>query len=277
MKTNLKALSALLLVFLIFPNLVLCEKWEVKKTRDNLGNVYDIAQVKNNEGYIFTVEAGFYTLGILVIPKQYNSAYIVRKGETFSEGKTVNFQVDNNDIERKTTQILSNGKEINIDLTEEDIKRIAKGQVINLGYYEKSGELIKIKFDLNGACIALSSIFEAPRFFSCKNDSGLQKSLTEALTREFKKEGWHDLTFEVAEQNTLIIRQTTMQKDKLSDGQVVGWMGAILKPPIVSKLKNAGFNKGIAIDDESRKYPFEISTKYYDEMMAAMQNAIRNR
>ena len=268
MKKKLIALSVFFFVVFIFSNPAFCEKWEVKKSRDNLGSVCEVAQVKNSEGYIFTVEEGFYTIGTITIPNKFGSASM--------DEQIVMFQIDNYGIKRKTPQFHSNGKEIDIELNEEDIKRMAKGKVVKISYYKKGGKLINIKFDLNGSCIALSRIFDSPRFFSCKNDSGLQKALAESITMDFRNEGWHDLTFKVTGLNTITVRQANItQQKKLSDGQVVSWLGSILKPDIISKLKNAGFNKGIAIDGKSRKYPFEISTKYYDELMTSMQNAIR--
>jgi len=162
MKRTLTVFSVIFIVFLIITTSALCETWEVKKTHDNLDNVYDIAQVKNNEGFVFTVEEGFYTIGTLITPNKNVAASMDRQ--------IIKFQIDNYEIERKTPQYRSNGREIDIGLSEKNIKRMAKGQVVKISYYKKTGELIDIKFDLNGSCISLFKIFDSPRFFSCHNE-----------------------------------------------------------------------------------------------------------
>ena len=105
------------------------------------------------------------------------------------------------------------------------------------------------------------------------NDTASQKKITEELTTNFRSNGWADLSFETSEPGIVAIYHKGIQQNsKLTEGQLVSALGTILKPDIVSKLKNSGFKNGIFIDGKSREYPFEISRKYYDQLQAFFNN-----
>ncbi|HHD64443.1 MAG TPA: hypothetical protein ENK96_08805 [Desulfobulbaceae bacterium] len=100
-------------------------------------------------------------------------------------------------------------------------------------------------------------------------DSISQQKLTEKLTNSFRSDGWSDLSFKTSETDTVLIHHAGLQtSSRLTEGELLSALGIILKPDVISKLKDSGFKRGIFIDGKSREYPFEISTKYYDELQA---------
>lgn len=93
------------------------------------------------------------------------------------------------------------------------------------------------------------------------------KKIVVELTTSFRKNGWNDLSFETSAPNIVtIIHKGIQQNSKVTEGQLVSALGAILEPDIVSKLITVGFKKEIFIDGKSREYPIEISRKYYDKL-----------
>lgn len=100
-----------------------------------------------------------------------------------------------------------------------------------------------------------------------------KEKITDELTQSFQTDGWNDLTFYSSGGRVFIRDKKIIQEKKLDKGQLVTAVGSILKPGVVSKLKKAGFKKGIFIDGKNRKYPFEISNKYYDELKTALKKA----
>lgn len=102
-------------------------------------------------------------------------------------------------------------------------------------------------------------------------DISKEKTVKE-LTKAFQADGWYDLTFNISGQDTVSIRHAgVMQKDKLTEGQMVSALGSILTPNVVTRLTKSGFKKGIYIDGKSREYPFEISTKHYIRYKAFLE------
>ena len=269
MKTNLKVLLVLFTYFTILPNNTFGENWEVKKVCDKLGNNYEVAEENNSEGFVFAIDNGFYIIGTIIIPNNHDVASL--------DKEVVKFQIDNQNIEAKKAQFHSNGKEIDISLNEEDIKELAHGQIVRIKYYCKHGWTDFINFNLQGACIALSSISDSSSEFLC-NTKDRQHKLAKELTGKLQAKGWKKLVLEVHERDTIsIINQKVKQKNKLSKDELTGALCMILKPEIVSKLKRAGFKHGIYIDGNARRYPFEISTRYYDEIVSSMKSAIDER
>jgi len=100
----------------------------------------------------------------------------------------------------------------------------------------------------------------------CGN-SAVQERTARELTKSLKAEGFYDTSCKSIGQDTISIRQgNVIQNDRLTEGQLVNVFNVYLTPNVVSKLKKAGFKRGIFIDGKERKYPFDISTKYYHQM-----------
>jgi hypothetical protein len=119
--------------------------------------------------------------------------------------------------------------------------------------------------------ILLLTITIIPNVAFC-GDSDSKEKTTKELTKAFRADGWYSLTFYSSGQDTVSIRHAEIkQNNKLTEGQLVSAVGSILEPNVVSKLKKSGFKKGILIDGKGRKYPFEISTKYYVEQQAFLK------
>lgn len=124
------------------------------------------------------------------------------------------------------------------------------------------------KLNISYVIILLLTITIIPNTAFC-GDSISKEETTKELTKAFQADGFKDLTFDSTGQDTVSIRHAGIQQgSKLTEGQLVSALGTILKPDVVSKLKKSGFKKGIFIDGKSRKYPIELSTKYYDELQA---------
>jgi hypothetical protein len=124
------------------------------------------------------------------------------------------------------------------------------------------------KISIIHVSILLLTITIIPTVAFC-GDSNSKEKITKELTNTFQADGWYSLTFYSSGQDTVSIRHAEIKQDnKLTEGQLVSAVGSILKPDVVSKLKKSGFKKGILVDGKGRKYPFEISTKYYYEMQA---------
>jgi hypothetical protein len=101
------------------------------------------------------------------------------------------------------------------------------------------------------------------------NDTASQKIITEELTTNFRGNGWADVSFEASGADIVTIYHNGIQqKSKLTEGQLVSALGTILKPDIVSKLIKSGLKNGIFVDGKSRRYPIEVSRKYYDQLQA---------
>ena len=104
---------------------------------------------------------------------------------------------------------------------------------------------------------------------AASNDMASQQQITDELTTSFRDNGWADLSFETSAPGMVTIYHNgILQNNKLTEGQLVSALGTILKPDIVSKLKNFGFKQGTLVDGKSRKYPIEISRIYYDHLQA---------
>lgn len=113
---------------------------------------------------------------------------------------------------------------------------------------------------------------------SSSSDSISQQTLAEKLTHSFRNDGWTDLSFKASEPDTVSIHYAGLQNSsRLNEGELVSALGTILKPDIISKLENSGFKKGIFVDGKSREYPFEISTKYYNELQAVFRRLTGGR
>ena len=122
---------------------------------------------------------------------------------------------------------------------------------------------IKIYFIVSLIIIVILSLSNAS---FCGNTATQEKTAME-LTKSFKADGFNETTFKSIGQDTIAIRQANIiQNERLTEGQLVNAFGIYLKPDVVSKLKKAGFKKGIFTDGHNRNYPFEISTKYYKQM-----------
>lgn len=124
---------------------------------------------------------------------------------------------------------------------------------------------------------SLIGLFVLPSNGLCSDNSS-QQELAKKLTNSFKSDGWANLSFKVSEINTVRIHHAGLQKSsRLNEGELVSALGTILKPDIVSKLKKSGFQKGIFVDGKSREYPFEISTKYFNELQAVFSRLTGGR
>jgi len=122
----------------------------------------------------------------------------------------------------------------------------------------------------------LLAVTAIPNTGLCGN-SGKDKTIRE-LTKTFQADGWKDLTFRTSGKDTVSIRHAgAIQNPKLTEGQLVSALGSILKPDVVLKLKRAGFSKGIFVDGKDRKYPFEVSTKYYNELQKLFRKLSGNK
>jgi len=118
--------------------------------------------------------------------------------------------------------------------------------------------------DITLVIVLLLTITIIPKAVFCC-DSSKEKTVKD-LTKAFQAEEWYNLTFQCSGQDTVTIHHAGIkQKNKLTEGQLVSAFGSILTPNVVLKLKGSGFKKGVLIDGRSRKYPFEISTRYYTE------------
>jgi hypothetical protein len=125
--------------------------------------------------------------------------------------------------------------------------------------FNKNIIIIKVIFLLVLSLVVPSVVF-------C-DESSTQRAVTYELTRNYKSNGWDTLSFETRDADSVIIRHEDY-KSKLTEGSLLSALGVILEPDTVNILQLAGFKKGIFIDGEAREYPFEISTKYYNEFQA---------
>ncbi len=92
-----------------------------------------------------------------------------------------------------------------------------------------------------------------------------QQKIIAELTTSFRDNGWTGLSFESSEPGMVTIyHKDILQNNKLTEGQLVSILGTILNPDIVSNLKDSGVKQGTFVDGKYRKYPIEISRKYYD-------------
>lgn len=67
---------------------------------------------------------------------------------------------------------------------------------------------------------------------------------------------------------TTIILHYTVGRTAINSGQMPTLLGAFLEPPVVAKMKKSGFKTGKLINGIGNVYPFEISTKYYNQSTA---------
>ena len=126
-------------------------------------------------------------------------------------------------------------------------------------------------------CLILCSVLSSTLVFAGVSE---RKKLTIKLTKEMcdidKQVGGDGVAIvvfsvDVKDNKTLrIVQKNSTQQDPLSDGQLTSVLAAYMPPKTVDRLKNFGFKKGVFIDGRSRKYPFQISEKYYHSFMRAM-------
>lgn len=94
------------------------------------------------------------------------------------------------------------------------------------------------------------------------------------LTEKIHANGLDTITLFALDNNTISIKHDAIDENaKLTDGQLTPLFGTILTPDIISGLKKAGFKKGVFL----KKYPFEISTKYYTYMQNYWENMSKGK
>lgn len=102
----------------------------------------------------------------------------------------------------------------------------------------------------------------------CSNNK-IQIEAAKNLTEKIHKNGLETVSLSAMDDNMVSIKHDAINENaQLADGQLVNLFGTILTPDVIAGLKKAGFNKGIFL----KKYPFEISTKYYKHMQNVWEN-----
>ncbi len=94
----------------------------------------------------------------------------------------------------------------------------------------------------------------------------LKERTARELTAAIRAEGGNGISYEAT--GTTIILHYTVGRTAINSGQMTTLLGAFLKPPVVAKMKKAGFKRGMLFNGIGNVYPFEISTKYYNESAA---------